>query len=316
MARLFERPLVCNSYPFVKHQCPASYPKDLVVNVFVLMTQNNGETEQVDLGSLYVERDGHGFLRRIAIEPYSDLYQAHFECFNTEIPEVPLEVRIAPDSAFIIGFFEDEGYWVELDELQDETDENGRSRLVDNYDKIVRIVYRLYERVVRGEPVFVGYADIEQHRDLLPHTILGLTPPLAPLPPRQRLEVLQVRGHAASAAKRERTLRRVSLHAEPQASAGFPNKLELNVCTRADAFPDRAVRILGVTDTGRPLVVAEDGGLRISDTKGFYTNLMACEMVPEKSVFVWTAHCQQSQSYQIKDVEVLTVATEHPSEKA
>jgi hypothetical protein len=105
----------------------------------------------------------------------------------------------------------------------------------------------------------------------------------------------------------------VSLLAENEISAEFPGELVLDVCTRPDGFPRRVGRVLGVAGKGRPLVITDDGDLRIGDTEGFFTNLMACKMEPEESVVVWVDHCQRSQIFHINHVHPL-ISAEHPRE--
>ena len=185
---------------------------------------------------------------------------------------------------------------------------------IKRYDSIVRLAYRLYERAVRGEPAFVGYTDYQRHRRLTIGEILGLTLPLdRRLPVRERREALFDR-FRVEAAEKGVTLRRVSLYSENEISAGFPTSLVLDVCTRSDGFPHRVGRVLGVADTGQPLVISDDGELRIGDKLGFFTNLMGCQMELGDSLIVWTDHCQRSQIFQITSVDVLinTESTQKP----
>jgi hypothetical protein len=280
-----------------------------MVNIFMLLTNIDGEPEEIDLGSLYVDHDANGFIRHIAVEPYDftklEQYEAHFDSFD-DVPEVPLCVRMGPDEAFVCGFFNLDGIHIDLESIREDPPGKFRDLEIKQYELIVRAAYRLYERAVRGEAAFVGYTDQERHRRLSIRDILKVALPLRPryLPPGERREALRER-RRAEAAERARTLRRVFLHAELEVSTGFPGAMVLDVCTRPDGCPHRVGRILGVTDTGQPLVVTEDGDLRISDTDGFFTNLMACEMEPGVSVFVWTDHCQKSQIFRIDRAEVL-----------
>jgi hypothetical protein len=142
---------------------------DLTVNVFMLMTDRNGEPEEIDLGSLYLDRDENGFIRDITIEPYmsSDLgeWEAHFDKFDQEVPEVPKIVRFGPGGAFICGFFDSEGYEIDLESLREGRDQEHRDRKIKQYDLIVRSAYRLYERAVRGSQCLSAISTMSGTRD-------------------------------------------------------------------------------------------------------------------------------------------------------
>lgn len=282
-----------------------------MVNVFMLLIDRNGEPEDIDLGSLYVAHDPSGFIQDITIEPYGsshlEQYEAHFDKFNPEIPEVPKTVRFSRGGAFICGFFGSEGYEIDLEALQEDPNREYRYRETRRYDLMVRSAYRLYERAVRGEPAFVGYIDHERHSRLSIRDVLEVAPPSRHLSPLERRNALREH-RRVEAAKKGKTLQRVFLWADNEISAQFPGELVLDVCTRPDGFPHRFGHVLGVAGKGRPLVIMDDGNLCVGDAKGFFTNLMACKMKPGESIFVWTDHCQKTQIFRIHNTGTIISA--------
>jgi hypothetical protein len=284
-----------------------------MLNVFMLLTDDDGEPQEINLGSLYVDRDATGFIRDITIEPYdfTDLaeWEVHFDSFDPEVPEVPWSVQLGSDVAGIYGFYNDERWEVDLELLREDPGAAYPGHDIEHYELIVRSANRLYERAVRGEPAFVGYTDPKRHRQLRITDILKVT---SPLPPSERRKG-RLRFPPTEAAEQGRTLRRVSLWAENEAAEDFPRGLELDVCTRPDGFPHRLGRVLGLADDKRPLVIADNGDLRIGDAEGFYTNLMACKMEEGEFVGIWADHCQRTHNFRIEHVQELVRVSRLPS---
>ena len=270
-----------------------------VVNVFALLIDHNGQSETVDLGSLYVNRDLNGFIRQISIEPYdmTDLekYELHFDSFDQEIPELPRDVRVDQYDAYTCGFFDDEGSTIDLGE------ETYKGLNLERYDSVVRSAYRLYERATRGEPAFVGYTDHKRHAQLSIKAVLDVKPPLCHMPRREA--VLERR--RLKIAEQGRTLLRVFLSSEDATSKDLPRHLMLNIGTMSDGYPSRGDYILGVADKGRPLMIKDSGDLRIGDTQGFFTNIMASKIDRGSPVLMFMDCCQKTRTFWIERTEAL-----------
>ena len=276
-------------------------------NMFALLSNSEGEAEEVNLGSLYIKHDERGLISHIEIEPYSsedlDDYEPHFDGFDSEFPEVPLRVHLEAREASIEGFFsQGDITTVDFEEFGEGPDEAGFDQACECYELILRSAYRLYERVRREEPVFVGYVDIETHRQLDLREILDVRLPQRRLPMQKRRELIKNR-RRAEGIEAGRNLCRITLKPVAEDSNEFPNEMVLHVGLNLNGFPLRFVPISGLTDAKRPIAIMENGDVRFGDTEGAFTNFMASKMVKGEAVILWKDRCRKSQVFCIVDVE-------------
>jgi len=277
-----------------------------VANVFASLINAEGEVEQINIGSLYIKHDDHGLISHIEIEPYSyeqlKGYELHWEEFNSDFPEVPRRVHLDLKNAWIEGFFQFESSEVFLNEFEEELDQARSDQAREHYELILKAAYRLYERTRRAEPVFVGYVDIETHRQLRIKRILDIELPMPRWPTEQQRELIQTR-RREKAIQAGLSLCRLTLRSEAETSNEFPGEMVLHVGAEPGGFPLRFVPISGCTNTQRPLAIMENGDLRLGDAKGLFTNLMAVKMSEGETVILWKNRCRSSQIFRIVQVE-------------
>jgi hypothetical protein len=275
-------------------------------NVFALLINSEGEAEEINLGSLYIDQDDHGFISHIEIEPYSfedlEQYEPHFDEFDSEFPEVPQRVHFGLQAASIEGFFQAEGSEVDFEEFEEEPDQARFEKACEKYQFILKIAYRLYERTRREEPVFVGYVDVEKHQQLAIKEILNTDLPIRHLSMMQRRELNRQR-RREKAIEAGRNLCRVTLRSEAETSDEFPAGMVLYVGAAPGGFPLRFVPISGLSDAKRPLSIMANGNVRIGDADGFFTNLMATKMSEGETVILWKDRCRSSRIFRIVQVE-------------
>jgi len=279
-------------------------------NVFAALINEQGEIEEFNLGSLYVKFDDRGYIVDIEIEPYDtedlEQYESYFDGFDSETPEIPRRVHLGLREASIEGFFQAEGCEVDFEEFEDHQDQAFLSEACEQYESILKSAYRLYERAVREEPAFVGYTDIQRHGNLSLDEVLDVSPPLQRLPMQRRVEATRDR-RRKKASEAGQSLCRVKLELESEAPTGFPCEIILHLGLRPDGFPHRHSPISGLADAERPLVIMENGDVRLGDAEGFFTNLMATKVAVGQMVIIWMDRCRSSERFRIVQVESFLV---------
>lgn len=298
-------------------------------------------TEEVYLGGLHKKIDEYGVVKEISIETFAFQsvwreIELHFDRFYPHELHIPLHTRIGGRKAFAMALNDSsmtegevEEIYLDEEELM-EMSEPERLRHEKSYGNIVWSAQRLLERVVRNEPVLVGYKS-EPHRysgdpmlDLKPRVVRRK------LSPRQRD---LVKDDPASVANKgsERSSIRITLKPElPEppspidysdlSSTNFaapkPGKwpwLTLDICLRADGFPARVEYFSGMANTNGNqrygLLIFETGDVEIlgfhGKLKSMKTNLMARKLEHGALLAFWSDWHSEPQRYRVTALEQL-----------
>jgi len=299
--------------------------------------------DEVYLGSLYKKVDDRGVISEISIETHSYEYfwndiELYFEEFHPEELHIPLHARIDRDRAFTevlngsnMSDGEEANAFLDEDELR-EMSKSDRLQAETAYGNIVWSAQRLFERVVRKEPVLVGYKSNPHGyrnpmRDLEPIFILR-----GPFSRRRDFNKNITSQRLAQLA--DRSLVRITLKPEPSESksavissntdfpAPFSGKARpgrwpwftLDLCLRADGFPARVDHFTGIAtlngDRRYGLLVNSDGDVEILGFRGklskMKTNIMARQFGRDNLLAFWPEWHAQPQGYRVTKIEQLS----------
>jgi len=279
-------------------------------DVYVSVGMKDGSVDKRWVGLLYTDVDDAGVVKELIIENEIDSEEILFDPLDPHIPEIPGLIRFDKD-CFVAAPFNNPSDYTK--HSRDST-ERTRDRSSDPFYRARRGAQRLYERVVRGEPVLVSHED-ENARSSLYHDAYGElfdSHALTLMRHPERRWIGKKRTPIKEQIPGPHRVLRTTLKSANSRLKGAP-QIVIDICVQEDGFPARVEHILGFAEYENlrryPLMIDENGEILMHGLKGRYafgqTNIFARTMAVDQKVAFWDARFQNTVRYTITYISTL-----------